>query len=94
MLLVAHRHNSQELLPQLPHSGLPFLLVSAEQIGEKRYQRIAVPVGCQKKSKDLALWGRYFDRHNGAKISLIHSTNHFEEDKNRVFSIFLSRVPF
>ena len=53
LLLVAHKSKSRELLPVLPHSGFPFLFVSNHQNPDKSYQKIAVPVGYMKKSKDL-----------------------------------------
>jgi len=90
LLLVAHKKSSRELLPQLSHSGFPFLFVSSAEAPANSYQKIAVPIGYMKKSKDLALWSSYFARHNGARVSLILSTDHFEEDKRRVFSILLS----
>ena len=90
LLLVAHKQNSKELLPQLAHSGFPFLFVSSRQVLAINYQKIAVPIGYLKKGKDLALWSSYFARHNGAKVSLILANDYFEEDKRRVLSILLS----
>lgn len=84
LLLVAPKTKSKELLPKLPHSGFPFLFVSAKQHPDKSYQKIAVPVGYGKKSKDLALWSSYFARHNGAKVSLIQALETFDEDKRSV----------
>jgi hypothetical protein len=84
LLLVAHKRNCKELLPKLPHSGFPFLFVSAKQSPEESYHKIALPVGYMKKSKDLALWSSYFARHNGAKVSLIQALETFEEDKRSV----------
>ena len=52
LLLVAPKTRSKELLPKLPHSGFPFLFVSAKQHPNESYQKIAVPVGYMKKSKD------------------------------------------
>ena len=90
LLLVAHKKNSRELLPQLPHSGFPFLFVSAKQDTDKNYRNITVPVGYMKKSKDLALWSSYFARHNGAKVSLIKAMETSEEDKKRVMGNLFS----
>ncbi len=90
LLLVAHRQNSKELLPQLAHSGFPFLFVSSRQVQAINYKKIAVPIGYLKKGKDLALWNSYFARHNGAKVSLILANDYFEEDRRRVHSILLS----
>ncbi len=90
LLLVAHKKNSKILLPQLPHSGFPFLFVSAIHDPEKSYQKIAVPVGYMRKTKDLALWSSYFARHNQAKVTLIKSMDMFDEDKKRVMSILFS----
>jgi hypothetical protein len=90
LLLVAHKKNSRELLPHLPHSGFPFLFVSASQNPEISYQRIAVPVGYMKKSKDLALWSSYFARHNGAKVTLIRTIESFAEDNRMVMSNLFS----
>ncbi len=90
LVLVAHKKNSKFLLPQLPHSGFPFLFVSALNHPEKNYQKIAVPAGYMKKTKDLALWSSYFARHNQAKVTLIKSMDMFEEDKKRVMSILFS----
>ncbi len=90
LLLVAHKKNSRELLPKLPHSGFPFLFVSANQDLNKNYQNITVPVGYMKKSKDLALWSSYFARHNGAKVSLIKAMETSEEDKKRVMGNLFS----
>jgi hypothetical protein len=90
LLLVAHKNDSKELLPKLPHSGFPFLFVSAKQSPEKCYQKIAVPVGYMKKSKDLALWSSYFARHNGAKVTLIKAMETSDEDKKRVMSNLFS----
>ena len=90
LLLVAHKQNSKELLPQLAHSGFPFLFVSSRQVQTINYQKIAVPVGYLKKSKDLALWSSYFARHNEAKVSLILANDLIEEDKRRVLSILYS----
>jgi hypothetical protein len=90
LLLVAHKNNSKELLPQLPHSGFPFLFVSDGQKPEKSYQKIAVPVGYMKKSKDLALWSSYFARHNGAKVTLLKTIEPFGEDNRMVMSNILS----
>ena len=91
LLLVAHKSKNRELLPVLPHSGFPFLFVSNHQNQDKCYQKIAVPVGYMKKSKDLALWSSYFARHNGAKVTLLKSIEMFEEDNrmvmNNLFSI-------
>jgi len=91
LLLVAHKKNSRELLKQLPHAGFPFLFVSALDGIDKSYNKIAVPVGYMKKSKDLALWSSYFGRHNGAKITLLKSLEMFGEDMrmvmNNLFSI-------
>ncbi|MCK9410949.1 MAG: hypothetical protein M0Q53_01530 [Prolixibacteraceae bacterium] len=84
LLLVAPKTRSKELLPKLPHSGFPFLFVSAKKHPNESYQKIAVPVGYMKKSKDLALWSSYFARHNGAKVSLIQAMETFEEDKRTV----------
>jgi hypothetical protein len=90
LLLVAHKKNSRELLPQLPHSGFPFLFVSTPQNPENSYKKIAVPVGYMKKSKDLALWSSYFARHNGAKVTLIKTIESFEEDNRVVMSNLFS----
>lgn len=90
LLLVAHKKNSKELLPQLPNSGFPFLFVSDNHPTENSYSKIAVPIGYMKKSKDLALWSSYFGRHNQAKITLLRSMDVFEEDKRRVMSILFS----
>lgn len=91
LLLVAHKKNSKELLRQLPHSGFPFLFVSAGNHPDQSYQKVAVPVGYMKKSKDLALWSSYFARHNGAKVTLLKTIEMFGEDKrmvmNNLFSI-------
>jgi hypothetical protein len=91
LLLVAHKKNSKELLPHLPHSGFPFLFVSAGLDAEISYRRIAVPVGYMKKCKDLALWSSYFGRHNGARITLFKAKESFEED-NRVIMSNLSSI--
>lgn len=90
LLLVAPKARSSELLPQLPHSGFPFLFVSDKLNVDISYQNIVVPVSYMKKSKDLALWSSYFARHNGARISLIRAHAGLEEDKKRVNSILLS----
>ena len=90
LLLVAHKKNRKELLPHLPHSGFPFLFVSARQDPEPTYRKIAIPVGYMKKSKDLALWSSYLARHNGAKISLLKAMESSEEDKKRVMSNLFS----
>ena len=90
LVLVAHKKNSRELLPHLPHSGFPFLFVSNPQQPESSYQKIAVPVGYMKKSKDLALWSSYFARHNGAKISLLRTLESSEEDNRRVMNNLFS----
>lgn len=90
LLLVAHKKNSRELLPQLPHSGFPFLFVSTARNPELSYRKIAVPVGYMKKSKDLALWSSYFARHNGAKVTLIKTIESFGEDNRRVMSNLFS----
>ncbi len=90
LLLVGHKKNSRELLPQLPHSGFPFLFVSTPQNPEISYKKIAVPVGYMKKSKDLALWSSYFARHNGAKVTLIKSIETFGEDNRMVLSNLFS----
>ncbi len=91
LVLVAHKKNSKELLRQLPHSGFPFLFVSANHLPDSNYKKIAVPVGYMKKSKDLALWSSYFARHNGATVTLLSSIEMFGEDKrmvmNNLFSI-------
>jgi hypothetical protein len=91
LLLIAHKNNCKELLKQLPHSGFPFLFVSSVHFVEKSYDKIAVPVGYMKKSKDLALWSSYFGRHNGARITLLKSLEMFGEDMrmvmNNLFSI-------
>jgi hypothetical protein len=91
LLLVAHKKNSKELLRKLPHSGFPFLFVSAKHQLELSYQKIALPVGYMKKSKDLALWSSYFARHNGAKVTLLRTIEMFGEDDrmvmNNLFSI-------
>jgi hypothetical protein len=86
LLLVAHKKNSSTLLPQLPHSGIPFLFVSARQDFEKSYQKIVVPVGYMKKCKDLALWSSYFGRHNGARVTLLKTMETFGEDNRMVMS--------
>lgn len=91
LVLVAHKKNTKELLPHLPHSGFPFLFVSAGPDPEKSYRRIAVPVGYMKKCKDLALWSSYFGRHNWASITLVKSKESFEED-NRVIMSNLSSI--
>jgi len=90
LLLVASKSKSRELLPKLPHSGLPFLFVSENQPSEVSYQNIVVPVSYMKKSKDLALWSSYFARHNGAKITLIKANAGLEEDHRRINSILIS----
>lgn len=90
LLLVAPKRKSKVLLPKLSHSGFPFLFVSANQHPESSYQKIAVPVGYMKKSKDLALWSSYLARHNGAKVSLIKAIESSEEDKRRVMSNLFS----
>lgn len=90
LLLVAHKKNSRELLPHLPHSGFPFLFVSTGQNPENSYRKIAVPVGYMKKSKDLALWSSYFARHNGAKVTLIRTLESFAEDNRMVMSNLFS----
>lgn len=90
LLLVAPKSKSKLLLPKLSHSGFPFLFVSATQHPERCYQKIAVPVGYMKKSKDLALWSSYLARHNGAKVSLIKALEIFDEDKRRVMSNLFS----
>ncbi len=84
LLLVAPKTRSKDLLPKLPHSGFPFLFVSAKLHPSETYQKIAVPVGYGKKSKDLALWSSYFARHNGAKVSLLQALETFDEDKRSV----------
>lgn len=91
LTLVAHKKNAGELLPHLPHSGFPFLFVSATEEPENSYRRIAVPVGYMKKCKDLALWSSYFGRHNRASITLVKSKESFEED-NRVVMSNLSSI--
>jgi len=90
LLLVASKTRSKELLPVLSHSGFPFLFVSATQNPERSYQKIAVPVGYMKKSKDLALWSSYFARHNKAKVWLIKAMERFGEDQRRVMSNLFS----
>ncbi len=90
LLLVAHKKNTKELLSHLPHSGFPFLFVSAVKNPDINYREIAVPVGYMKKSKDLALWSSYFGRHNGAKITLLKSIETFEEDNRVVMSNLFS----
>jgi len=90
LLLVAPKTNSKLLLPKLSHSGFPFLFVSAMQHPEKSYQKIAVPVGYMKKSKDLALWSSYFARHNGAKVIMIKALESSDKDKRRVMSNIFS----
>jgi hypothetical protein len=90
LLLVAPKTASKELLLKLPLSGFPLLFVSSRHQAGKSYQKIAVPVGYMKKSKDLALWSSYFARHNGAKVSLIKALANFEEDKRLVMSILFS----
>ncbi len=90
LLLVAPKTKSKVLLPKLSHSGFPFLFVSAMQHPDRSYQKIAVPVGYMKKSKDLALWSSYIARHNGAKVTLIKALESSEEDKRRVMSNLFS----
>lgn len=90
LLLVAHKKNSRELLPHLPHSGFPFLFVSEKQHPAVSYQKIALPVGYMKKSKDLALWSSYIARHNGAGVALIKALEQSDEDKKQVMSNLFS----
>jgi len=90
LLLVAPKRKSKVLLPKLSHSGFPFLFVSAILDPERSYQKIAVPVGYMKKSKDLALWSSYLARHNGAKVSLIKAIESSEEDRKRVMGNLFS----
>ncbi len=90
LLLVAHKKNSKELLKQLPHSGFPFLFVSAKDNLDLSYRKIAVPVGYMKKSKDLALWSSYFARHNGGKVTLLKTIEKFGEDNRMVMSNLFS----
>lgn len=91
ILLVAHKNNSQGLLPDLKHSGFPFLFISSKNNIEKNYSKIVVPVGYMKKSKDLALWASYLGRHNGAAVDIYTAAESSGDDmkdvKSNLFSI-------
>ena len=84
LVLVAHKNAAAELLPSLTDSGFPFLFVSSQQSTEQLYRRIIIPVGYMKKSKDLALWGSYFGRHNSASIDLFMAREGLKADNDRI----------
>ena len=86
ILLVAHKNNVPQLLPDLKYSGFPFLFVSSKSCNEKVYTRIVVPVGYMKKSKDLALWASYLGRHNGALVDIFTASESSEGDRKEVKS--------
>jgi hypothetical protein len=91
ILLVAHKKMVPRLLPDLKHSGFPFLFVSSKSCIDKIYTQIVVPVGYMKKSKDLALWASYLGRHNGAMVDIFIASESSEGDrkvvKSNLFSI-------
>lgn len=91
ILLVAHKKAVPQVLPDLKHSGFPFLFVSSKSCIEKIYTQIVVPVGYMKKSKDLALWASYLGRHNGAMVNIFTASETSEGDqkvvKSNLFSI-------
>lgn len=92
LLLVAHKKTAPKLLVSLPDAGFPFLFVSAKDDLDSLYKQIVIPVGYMKKSKDLALWGSYFGRHNGASIDVFMASESAEADRNSVKSNFFSIV--
>jgi hypothetical protein len=92
LLLVAHKKSAVKLLDSLPHSGFPFLFVSSKTDLDSLYKQIVIPVGYMKKSKDLALWGSYFGRHNGASIDVFMASESAEADRKSVTSNFYSIV--
>jgi len=91
ILLIAHKKAVPELLPDLKHSGFPFLFVSSKNCIDKIYTQIVVPVGYMKKSKDLALWASYLGRHNSAMVNIFTASESSEGDqkvvKSNLFSI-------
>jgi hypothetical protein len=91
LVLVAHKDSVPQLLPVLQYAAFPFLFVSAKINIDQIYQRIVVPVGYMKKSKDLALWASYLGRHNGAMIDVFIADEGWTADqevvKNNIFSI-------
>ncbi len=91
LVLVAHKESVLQLLPVLQYAAFPFLFVSAKTNIDQIYQRIVVPVGYMKKSKDLALWASYLGRHNGAMIDVFIADEGWNTDqevvKNNIFSI-------
>ncbi len=84
ILLVAHKNAVSKILPELKYSGFPFLFVSSKECIDQVYNRIVVPVGYMKKSKDLALWASYLGRHNGATISIFTAFESSEGDRKDV----------
>jgi len=90
ILLVAHKNASPIILPDLQYSGFPFLFISAKNNIEMNYQRIVVPVGYMKKSKDLALWASYLGRHNGATVNIFTASESSSGDMNDVKSNLFS----
>jgi len=91
ILLVAHKKAVPLLLPDLKHSGFPFLFVSSKNCIDQIYTKIVVPVGYMKKSKDLALWASYLGRHNGAMVDIFTASESSADDrkvvKSHLFSI-------
>ncbi len=90
LVLVAHKKSAPQLLPFLHESGFPFLFVSAKDHLDQLYRQIVIPVGYMKKSKDLALWGSYFGRHNGASIDLLMASEPSGADMESVKKNILS----
>jgi len=90
ILLVAHKKAVPQLLPDLKHSGFPFLFVSSKSNIDKIYTQIVVPVGYMKKSKDLALWASYLGRHNGAMVNIFTASESSEGDRKVVRSNLFS----
>ena len=90
ILLVAHKKAVPQLLPDLKHSGFPFLFVSSKGSIDKIYTQIVVPVGYMKKSKDLALWASYLGRHNGAMVNIFTASESSEGDRKVVRSNLFS----
>ena len=91
ILLVAHKKAVSRILPDLKHSGFPFLFISSKNDLDKIYKKIVVPVGYMKKSKDLALWASYLGRHNGAMVNIFtaseSSSGDMKDVKSNLFSI-------
>ncbi len=90
LVLVAHKNAAARLLSSLPDSGFPFLFVSAHDHLDALYRQIIIPVGYMKKSKDLASWGSYFGRHNGASIDVFLASEPSPADQESVQRNFYS----